>query len=294
MYALARNTWKFANRDKRRRKIQKVEFDSLAPDTAEEMFEALARLEEWTAKAHLREKGEPADGKPPAELAALGRKLLNGPSAETDGLQVTAEGVENTGREVVILKARAAYHAYRQMLHHYAMKNLIEYMKDNPFAALRDITGALAGKRQRQWENMGGQLVLAEDLAQLRHDIKSGKLATWSAIHDAYDGLWQKYPLDKQRHALATLLALLGADSLTPQAWAAALDEAVKIQQYVADQTYLSRKKDYDSPFRRMSYSTPEEMAAVLGTAEGNSFVKQVRKETLALAEVVDEIKRRG
>jgi hypothetical protein len=32
----------------------------------------------------------------------------------------------------------------------------------------------------------------------------------------------------------------------------------------------------------------------VLGTAEGNGFVKQVRKETRALAELVEEIKRRG
>ncbi|MBE3123961.1 MAG: DUF4954 family protein, partial [Planctomycetes bacterium] len=41
MYALARNTWKFHNRDKRQRKVQKIEFDSLAPDTAEEMFAAM-------------------------------------------------------------------------------------------------------------------------------------------------------------------------------------------------------------------------------------------------------------
>jgi len=294
MYALARNTWKFGNRDKRRLKVQKIEFDSLAPDTAEEIFEALPRLEEWTAKAHLRGKGEPAEGKPATELVALGRKLLSGPPAETDGLEVTAEGVENSARKVVILKVRVAWHAYRQMLHHYAMKNLIAYMTDNPSATLQSMTAALAGGRQRQWANLGGQLVLAEDLAQLKADIKNGKLQTWTAIHEAYDRLWQKYPLDKQRHALATLLALLGADSLTPQAWAAALDEAVRIQQYVADQTYLSRKKDFDDPFRQTVYSTPEEMAAVLGTAEGNSFVKQVRKETQALAQVVEEIKRRG
>ena len=294
MYALARNTWKFQNRDKRKQKIQKIEFDSLAPDTAEEMFEGLAQIEEWSAKARLRQKGEPADGKPAAELAAMGRKLLTGRPAETDGLEVPAEGVENSDRKVVILKVRAAYHAYRQMLHYYAMKNLIAYMKDNPRATLKGMAEALAGKRQQQWANLGGQLVMAEDLAQLKADIKSGKIQTWTAIHEAYDKLWQKYPLDKQRHALATLLALLGAESLTPQAWADALDEAVRTQQYVADQTYLSRKKDYDNPFRQMNYSTPEEMAAVLGTAEGNGFVKQVRKETQALAELVDEIKRRG
>jgi hypothetical protein len=92
----------------------------------------------------------------------------------------------------------------------------------------------------------------------------------------------------------ATLLALLGAEGLAPQTWAAALDEAVGIQQYVADQTYLSRKKDYDSPFRQMTYSTPEEMAAVLGTAEDNSFVKQVRKETQAFQAEAEAAGNRG
>jgi hypothetical protein len=167
-------------------------------------------------------------------------------------------------------------------------------MQGNPEATLRTLADALAGPRQRAWVNLGGQLMPADDLAHLKADIKSGKHATWAAIHEAYDRLWQKYPLDKQRHALATLLDLLEVPALTPQAWLAALDEAVRIQQYVADQTYLSRKKDYDSPFRQMTYSTPEEMAAVLGTAEGNSFVKQVRKETQALAEGVEAIKGRG
>ncbi|MCX5656114.1 MAG: DUF4954 family protein [Planctomycetota bacterium] len=294
MYALARNTWKFQNRDKRQRKVQKIECDALAPDTAEEIFEALDLLEQWTAKAHLRRKGEPAEGMSAADLAALGRKLLTAPPAETDGLEVLAEGAENSDRKVVVLKVRAAYHAYRQMLHYYAVKNLIAYMKENPSATLKGMTAALAGARQRQWVNMGGQLVLAEDLAQLRSDIRSGKLQTWTAIHEAYEKLWQKYPLDKQRHALATLLALLGAEGLTPQTWAAALDEAVGIQQYVADQTYLSRKKDYDNPFRKIVYSTPEEMKAVLGTAEDNSFVKQVRKETQAFQAEAEAARKRG
>jgi hypothetical protein len=168
------------------------------------------------------------------------------------------------------------------------------YLRDNPAATLQTLSGALAAKRQRCWVNLGGQLALADDVAQLKADIKAGKLDTWTAIHEAYDRLWQKYPLDKQRHAFATLLDLLDVKSLTPQAWLAALDEAVRIQQYIADQTYQSRKKDFDNPFRQMMYSTSEEMAAVLGTAEGNSFVKQVRQETQAFAELAEAIKKRG
>jgi hypothetical protein len=292
MYALARNTWKFGNRDKRKRKIQKIEFDCLAPDTAEEILAAIETLEQWTATAALRAKS----GKPgtPAQLAALGRKLLTGPAAAVDRLEILGEGVENSQRKAVILKARAAYAAYRQMLHYYAVKNLVAYMNENPQATLKAMARALAAKRQTDWANLGGQLVRADDLAKLKGAIRSGKLDSWQSVHDAYDRLWEKYPRDKQRHALATLLALLGAKDLTAKAWTAALDEAVRIQQYVADQTYITRKKDYDSPFRRMVYSTPAEMAAVLGTPEDNSFVKQVRKETAAFAALVESIKQRG
>ncbi|MBE3133391.1 MAG: DUF4954 family protein [Acidobacteria bacterium] len=294
MYALARNTWKFQNRDKRKRKIQKMECDCLAPDTVEEIFAGLDLLEQWTAKAHLRQKGEAAGGKTAPDLAALGRELLAGRPADTDDLEVLAEAAENSDRNAVVLKVRAAWHAYRQMLHYYAVKNLMAYLRDNPAATLETLSGALAAERRRCWVNLGGQLALADDVAQLKADIKDGKLDSWTAIHEAYDRLWQKYPLDKQRHAFATLLDLLEIKSLTPQAWLAALDEAVRIQQYIADQTYQSRKKDFDNPFRQMTYSTPEEMAAVLGTAEGNSFVKQVRQETQAFAELAEAIKKRG
>ncbi len=61
MYALARNTWKFTTRDKRKTKTQHIEFDSLAPDTVEEIFAALGLLERWTGKAALRAKGRSAD-----------------------------------------------------------------------------------------------------------------------------------------------------------------------------------------------------------------------------------------
>jgi hypothetical protein len=294
MYALARNTWKFQNRDKRKCKVQKIEFDSLAPDTAEEMLAGLQLLEQWTAKAHLRAGGQTAEGKSPADLADLGRKLLTGPPKALEDLEVLAEGVENSDRPAVILKPQAAYRAYRQMLHYYAAKNLMAYLRDNPGATLKAMTDALAGPRRRTWANLGGQLVQADDLAHLVADIKDGKINTWAEMHEAYDRLWQKYPADKVRHAFATLLDLLGVRQLTPQAWTAALDEAVKIQQYVCDQTYLSRKKDFDNPFRQMVYSTPEEMAAVLGTAEGNSFVKQVKKETADFAALAEAIKKRG
>ena len=57
MYALARNSWKFKNRDKRINKTQHIEFEPLAPDTMEEVFQAMRLLEIWTAKAALQQTG---------------------------------------------------------------------------------------------------------------------------------------------------------------------------------------------------------------------------------------------
>jgi hypothetical protein len=289
MYALARNTWKFGSRDKRKRKRQHIEFDSLAPDTAEEIFRAIALLEEWTGKASKSAKKRSAK-----DLAALGRKLLTGPAKAVDALEILAEGVENSDRKVVVLKAHAAYHACRDMLHYYAVGNLMAWMEANPKASVKDVAAALGGKRERTWMNLGGQLVAGPDLEQLKGDIAAGKLKTWDDIHAAYDALWEAYPQAKQRHAMATLLALAGAKALTPKLWREALDEWLEIQRYVADQTFLTRKKDYKNPFRRMVYQSDEEMEAVLGSAEGNSFVKQVRRETDEAAKRVAALKSRA
>ncbi len=256
MYALARNSWKFQARDARRHKRQNVEFDSLAPDTAEEMFTALTLLEEWANKP-----------------------------------EVLAANVENSQRKVVVLKADEGRRAYRQMLHYYAIKNLMAYMQANDGATLESMCAELAGPRCRRWVNLGGQLVMGDDFDALRVDIKSGKIADWHGIHERYDELWEKYPLDKQRHAFATLLELLGVEKLTQELWAKALDEAVEIQKYIRDQTYASREKDYENHFRQITFETPEEMKAVVGDIEDNSFIEQVRAETKEFEKVARSLK---
>ncbi len=190
------------------------------------------------------------------------------------------EGIEGSKRKVVILKAREGYHAYRQMLHYYAVKTLLGWWQANPGATVGSMGGALGGSRQQAWVNLGGQLVREPDLAQLFAEIKSGKLAGWADIHRVYDQWWAEYPLRKQQHALATLQELLGTENLTPGAWGAAVQQAVGIQEFVRDQVYLSRKKDFDDPFRQTTFRNAAEMKAVVGTAEDNSFVAQVRQET--------------
>jgi hypothetical protein len=293
MYALARNTWKFHNRDKRISKIQHIEFDAYAPDSMEEVFTALNLLEIWTAKASLRQKGKPLTGKNERALSEMGRKLLNSGEKAMNGLEVLGENLENSKRKVLIIKPYAAYHAYKDMLHYYAVINLLAYMRTHPDATFGSLCNDLKSKRKKDWVNLGGQIMLQGDLDKTRADIGSGKLSSWKDIHNRYDRLWSKYTEDKQKHAFATLLELLGKEQLTPKDWKEALNKVVEIQKYVCDQVYTSRKKDFDNPFRRATFRSDEEMKAAIGTVDENSFIVQVRQETEEMRKFVKEVGKR-
>ena len=255
MYALARNTWKFQTRDKRKTKTQNIEFDSLAPDTAEEMFHAMRLLEEW-----------------------VGPSIHDEDAADTP---VEAEGMECSKRETWIVKPRSGYRAYRDMLIYYGVKNVLDYLEDHPEATRETAAEELAGRRETEWKNLGGQLVTKGQLDALFGQIKSGELNDWPAIHAAYDALWSGYRLDKQRHAYATLCELLGEPSgLSAVAWQNGMDEAIRIQRFICEQVYSTRVKDFNNPFRQATFESRQEQDAVVGTIEDNSFVVQTRSDT--------------
>ncbi|MHC4265422.1 MAG: DUF4954 family protein, partial [Planctomycetota bacterium] len=292
MYALARNSWKFQNRDKRKKKVQNIEFDCLAPDTVEEIIKALRLLEIWVAKASLSNRGESIKDRDADELARIGQELLSN-KENLDGLEVLGENMEKSNREVVVVKPYEGYQAYRDMLYYYAVKNLVVYLNENKdsFSSMCD---SLKGKCRREWTNLGGQLMPSKDVDKLRDDVGKGTLTNWGDIHERYDVLWQGYPLEKQRHAYMILCTLLGTDDLTKEQWISSLDKSVTIQEFIRDEVYNSRKKDFDNPFRQATYRNMEEMTAAIGTIEDNSFVKQVQEETEAFRKAVEEVKNKS
>ena len=119
-------------------------------------------------------------------------------------------------------------------------------------------------------------------------------MKNWEEIHKRYDTLWKTYPLEKQKHAFATLCTILEIDEPTKEQWITALDKAVEVQEYIRDQIYISRKKDFDNPFRQATYRNREEMNAAIGTIDDNSFITQVRVETKDFKKFVDTIKNRN
>lgn len=294
MYALARNSRKFQIRDKRIHKDQNIEFEAFAPDTAEEIIVARRLLEIWVAKADLRQKDIPEDSWPREdELAETGRRLLTGPLHEVDQLEVLGENMENSQRRVLILKPYSSYHAYGDMLHYYAIKNLLEYMNKHPEATFESMSEELSGAREKEWVNMGGQLMKRKDLDRLRKEIGAGQLKTWETIHTRYNDLWDKYKNDKQKHAIAILTELYETERLTKSDWKSALKKSVKIQEYIRDQVYISRNKDFTNQFRGVTFRNQDEMVAALGNIEENSFIVEVREETEELRLLVEEIAQR-
>ncbi len=290
MYALARNSWKFTSRDKRIHKIQNIEFDAYAPDSMEEIIKVLPDFEKWTAIAYYKSLNQSVEAFSEKELINKGKELLMGDSELIDSLEILAEEVENSNRKVVILKAYKAYHAYRDMVHYYSVRNLMDYLNDNPFSSMNEV---LNHPRVSDWVNLGGQLVKSQDVDKLRSDIGTGKLSNWDEIHNRYNELWTGYKLDKQKHAYACLCLLFGISEITPETMMKALDKVNDLQNYVNEQVYITRKKDYDNKFRKITFRNEEEMNATLGTIDQNSFIVEVKRETLEFAEKVKSLKQK-
>ncbi|MBR3612710.1 MAG: DUF4954 family protein [Bacteroidaceae bacterium] len=288
MYALARNTKKYRSRDKRVTKVQNIELDTFAPDTMQEVMTARRLLELWTAKAYLKSVNKSTDI-PCDELAETGRRLLQGERRVVDGLTITGEDIERSHRPVHILKAYDAYHAYGEMLIHYAVNNILE-SETAVEELMKELVNYKAGSGQ-QWMNLGGQLVMTADVDALRRDICNGTLDTWSAIHNRYNELWKRYPADKLRHAMEALCCALGTDRMNSTLWLQVVEEGVRIERLMNERVYLSRKKDHDNPYRTSTCNNDAEALAVFGKAEDNAFVKQMARETAANITGIERIK---
>ncbi len=292
MYALARNSWKFANRDKRVHKVQHIEFDALAPDTVDEMDKAMRLLALWVGRAWYSNKGRAA----PADEAvrAKGRLLLETADPEIDQLEILGENVENSGRKTVVLKVRQAWAEYHKMIHYYAVKTLVSWIEARGLKSFAELPASFGGRRMSDgWINLGGQIIRDDDFAELKNGIMN--FQNWDQIHADYDRLWANYTEDKALHSLGLLMLsakCFSVEELTPEVWREVLDRAVATQNEISERTFASRAKDYENPFRKITFSSDAEMNAVYGPLEDNSFIKQVRAEAADFAKRVEAVKK--
>ncbi|MDR0316809.1 MAG: DUF4954 family protein [Treponema sp.] len=276
LYALERNSWKTRSRDQRKIKIQHIESDYLAPDTAEEIISALSLLDGWLGEA----------GFSPGDMTGAGSVELR---------MIPCRHLEYSKRGQVILKPLEAIAAYRQMLRYYAVKTLAALADSQPdldFRGLMDLLGPAAPEQRiREWVNIGGQIAPAFRVDELRKDIGEGKYQDWNEIHRAY-GLWQEaYSMDRARHAWA-VLALLRADAapLDAASFKKELAAALEIRRWISGQIHKTRAKDFRDPFKKATFRNQAEMEQVLGKVGSGSFVRLARADAAGFEAMIERL----
>jgi len=244
MYAMERNSWKQEKRDQRTEKIQYIDWNYLAPDTINEMFDAI--------------------------------KFLSTLTADENG-NYYATGFENSDRKTEILKVPQAIDLFKELILFYCVNQLSEHAVTNKFSSLDELKKSIPQKIERlKWLNIGGQLMTTTEVEKIKHSIKKGKIDSWKNVHDCYRQSDADYSKNKLIHAYTSLLEIenITSKQLTVSLFKSLLEKAIATKTWMSDGIYTSRAKDYENPFRQMVYENKDEMNAVIGKLEDNQFIQ--------------------
>ena len=293
-YALARNAWKYQDRDKRKNIDQYFEYDYLAPDSVNELIKGRSVIAIAVAKAQLI-KEKKSTKIEDEKLALLGYKLLTTKTKkEIDQLDVFVDGFENSKRKTRLIKCFDAFTIFEKMIFMYGMDQLIIKLTQNGLKNLHTkiksikTTGAAI-----EWSNIGGQLIPTKSVQSMLQQIKSDKLTSWDEVHQYYQTETDKYLAKKNLHALHCLEyiqgeAISGLSAKKINTW---LDRYLEIKEEITGKIKSSREKDYTNPFRKMVYENEMEMNAIVGDLNDNSFIEQQVADQIKLKAFVIEIK---
>jgi hypothetical protein len=281
MYALERNGWKYQDRDKRQEKIQHLENNYLAPDSISEIAKSLKLLQNFTGKAWYKREF-PDKEISEKEAIAKGKKLLEDKDPVVNELEILAEGFENTKRKVVIIKVLRSYQIFNELIQAYCVNEIITHLKEKSVTGFENVISSLPAKYiANEWMNVGGQLIPESEIKQLVKRIHSSKIKSWDELHEFYKQQESMYCSQKLSHALAIYFDVFGVHirNLNKEQFKQLIASAIITKEWMTDNIYQSRAKDYINPFRKMSYNNQEEMDAVVGKLEDNSFIKKQRQE---------------
>jgi hypothetical protein len=275
MYALARNEEKYEARDKRNEKFQFIEYDFLAPDSVNEIFDSIYLLKKYTGEAFAKKQKKKLSEE---QLIALGEKLLEAKDPIIDELEIVANELENAGRKVQIVKAQQAYTIFKELIVYYGINQLLHFAWSNKIVDWEKFYTSLPIKAKRNnWLNIGGQLIPQPIVNNLKKDIIGGKIRSWDEVHDFYKLNSDAYNEQKFHHSFACLLEIM---NLKPVGFDKKIFKQL-IQQTLATRESLakgildSRAKDYHNPFRKMVYDNRKQMETVVGKLDENSFIKK-------------------
>jgi hypothetical protein len=275
MYALARNAGKYEGRDRRTDKSQVIEYDFLAPDSVNEMFDSLQLMKQFTAKAYAAKNKKITGAK---ELIKEVETLLETNPSETAKLEIWADSFENSNRKTELVKVSEAYRLFKELIIYYGVTELIHFIGKKKISSWQKLLQALPRNPVRNpWKNNGGQLMPEADVHSLIRNIRSEKINSWDEVHSFYNKKSAVYHNEKFRHAFASLLEVLkiSPSRFTKKLFLDLLQQAVSTKEWMVKGIYDSRAKDYSNPFRKMVYETEKEMEKVIGALKDNNFIKE-------------------
>ncbi len=290
LYALCRNEVKYSSRDKRIDKSQVLEYDVFAPDSINEMVEALGIMKVAVAKAWAEKNKKIIIDN---GLEEQGEILLETRADEISKLEVLAEGFENSKRKVQLVKVVESYKIFKELVIYYGTRQLMNLVEKKKITSWQKLVQTLpASPQKEEWKNIGGQLMTASSVAQLIKKINSGKISGWEEVHQFYNRKSSVYYNDKVNHAWAVLLDTLkiSPKKFTKKLFYQLLKQSVTTREWLSAGIYSSRARDYQNPFRKMVYDTEKEMEKVIGSLKDNSFINQQNDEVLVLKGQVEKI----
>ncbi|PUZ25250.1 DUF4954 domain-containing protein [Chitinophaga parva] len=293
MYALARNAWKYIDRDKRSNKIQYIEYDYMAPDSMEELLHALPLIEQAVGEAwYLQEKQEVPGAK---TCIKKGQELLLHDPATVAKMNIYASKVENSNRKAALLKVHRSYPVLREIVNLYGVRNILAYLAKQPDATFAQLQSLAKTAKRGPWQNVGGQLMREATVEDLKNRIRKGKIGSWLQLHDVYKQEGAVYESEKLQHAIACMMHLHGvsADGFTPAFLKQCMEQSVYTMGNLTEGIYRSREKDYTNPFRKMTYSSQEEMDVVIGKLEDNGFIRQTIAGLKTYKKTVKEVSKK-
>jgi len=291
MYALVRNAWKYVDRDKRTDIIQQIEYDFLAPDTVNELFDSLIIIQKAIGKAYLLHESLDNEHVSEAECITVGKKLLEETNPIVHQLTIFGENFENAKRPTIIIKAANAYYLFKKLIAYYGSLELTKYIQSHSFENVASLVNSLSANfKRKEWINVGGQLIKKDDVNTFKNDIKNEKLIGWDAVHNWYLEKGSEYAENRLKHALASLSEIenLNLKSLTSEKLEHILNNTIKTKEWITKEIFESRAKDYSNPFRTMVYDNEEEMNQVIGKLADNGFINS---QTASLEMFKQELK---
>ncbi len=317
MFAIIRNKYKFASRDKRIVKVQHIETNPLAPDTIQEVVIATKRLIELTER-YLKLPNETLEqmtiqNPRPEFLYESRQKVLN--AANDEEMHQVAKDYLHQNPDArflliddrcqrkygaVIEKPTQAYKEYRRIMKYFAVECLMEWELEHGTNASDEISWddletIMKMPLYTKWLNVGGQVIPEEKINDLFTLIKIGEFKTWAQVHTYYDECDRSYIEYKARYALYILEELYSRElkDFTPEIFDDITADVAYVSMNMLSSSISSREKDYTDFFRSITFRNKEERDAVLGAFEDNSFLKTLRVSTDEFDSVLQKLFRK-